>query len=74
MVHILSFINNVSGNCQKFTTIVYAKINQGILKKVFESMIMTEKIHVHHISYKDIKNVCPLFEPSYNTKAQNGMK
>ena len=78
MVHILSFINymywktlhdKVSGNGQKFTTMVY-EINKSrdlkertgnhIWKKVFESTLMTENIliYAHHISYKNIRNFC----------------
>ena len=69
----------VSENWQKFTTMMY-KINKSrdlkertgnhIWKKVFESTIMTENtmIYAHHISYKNIRNFCRLFEPDYYTK------
>ena len=71
--------DKVSGNWQKFTTMVY-KINKSrdfkertgnhIWKKVFESTLMTENIliYAHHISYKNIRNFCRLFEPDYYTK------
>ena len=94
MVHILSFINymywkinwckrlhdKVSGNWQKFTTMVYGIINQGISKR--EQVHIWKKsfwiynndrkenalIYAHHISYKNIRNFCRLFELVYYTK------
>ena len=73
--------DKVNGNWQKFTTMVY-EINKSrdlkkrkgnhIWKKVFESMIMTEKriplIYAHHISYKNFRQFFPLFEPQFYTK------
>ena len=77
--------DKVSGNWQKFTTMVY-KINKSRdlkertgnhiwKKKVFESTLMTENIliYAHHISYKNIRNFCRLFEPHYYTKLDGKM-
>ena len=73
--------DKVNGNLQKFTTVVY-EINKSrdlkkrkgnhIWKKVFESMIMTEKripwyMHIIFLT-KNLGSFCPLFEPQFYTK------
>ena len=73
--------DKVTGNWQKFTTMVYEINNQGISKR--EKEITFEKksfwiydndrkentlIYAHHISYKNFRQFCPLFEPQFYTK------
>ena len=73
--------DKVNGNWQKFTAIVYEinksrdikkRIGNHIWKKVFESMIMTEKRIPPDIctSYflQIFRQFCPLFEPDFYTK------
>ena len=67
--------DKVSGNWQKFTTMVYAinksrdiKKRTGNLKKSFLIYDNDRKentlIYAHHIFYKNIRNFCRLFEQS----------
>ena len=72
----------VSGNWQKFTTMLYEinkprdlkkKTGNHIWKKgVFFNYDNDRKentlIYAHHISYKNIRNFCRLFEPDFYTK------
>ena len=72
--------DKVSGNWQKFTTMVYEINKSRDLRR--EQEITSEKsfwicdndrkentlIYAHHISYKNIRNFCRLFEPDYYTK------
>ena len=70
--------DKVSGNWQKFTTMVYEikgsqkENRKSHLKKSFWIYDNDSKenalIYAHHISYKNIRNFCRLFEPDYYTK------
>ena len=72
--------DKVNGNWQKFTTMVYEinksrdlkkRIGNHILKKMFESMIMTEKRipwYTHIIFLTKHLDSFAHFEPNYYTK------
>ena len=72
--------DKVNWNWQKFTTIVYEINKSRDLKKKIGIHIWKTKfwisdydrkentlIYAHHISYKNFRQFCPLFEPDYNT-------
>ena len=72
--------DKVNGNWQKLTTMVYEINKSRDLKR--EKEITFEKsfwihdydrkentlINAHHISYKNFRQFCPLFEPQFYTK------
>ena len=73
--------DKVSGNRQKFTTMVYEINKSRDLKKRTGNHIWRKSfwiydndrkentlIYAHYISYKNIRNFCRLFEPDYYTK------
>ena len=76
--------DKVSGNWQKFTTMVYEINKSRDLKKRTGNHIWKKSfwiydiydnerkknilIYAYYISYKNIRNFCRLFEPDYYTK------
>ena len=73
--------NKVNGNWQKFTTMVY-EINKSMYIKKRKGNHIGKKsfwihdydrkentlIYAHHISYKNLRQFFPLFEPQFYTK------